>query len=184
MRSRLLGAALALAGTLALAGCGWFGGDTPSLVCPGSYIAPDTGKAAVFNPGGTTLHDVRYGVEIQSVESSCSRARNGILVDTKLSFELVAQDPSVETGSFRYFVSVVDAQQNILTKKTYVMPFEFDPHQRVMTRKEELIEQLPLLNPATGGNYAIVAGLQLTPDQLKFNRSAHHAPGVSLPAQH
>ncbi|MGH6988541.1 MAG: hypothetical protein ACREFD_12810 [Stellaceae bacterium] len=182
MRGRLLGTVLALAGALALGGCGWIGGDAPALVCPGSYIAPDAGKQAIFNPGAKNLTNVRYGVEIQSIRSGCSRARKGILVDTKLTFKVVAQDPTVQRGAFRYFVSVVDSQQNILTKKTYVMPFALDSGQRIVTRKDELFELLPLRNAATGGNYAIVAGLQLTREQLKFNRSARRPPGVSLPA--
>lgn len=183
MRDPRFGAALLAAGMLALSGCGVMGGGkTAKLVCPASFLAPNADKQAVFKPGGTTLKDVRYGVEITSINSRCARAEKGITVDTKLQFELVANDPSVRSGSFEYFVSVVDAQRHILTKKTYAMPFEFDPRQRTMNKADELVETLPLINPATGGNYAIVAGLQLTHAQLEFNRAGNAPPKLSVPA--
>ena len=183
MRNPRYAAALVLTGAFALSGCGMFGGGEKKVVCPASFIAPDAGKEAVFKPGGTTLRDVSYGVEIASIKSGCARAdKGGLTVDTKLSFELVAEDPAIETGSFEYFVSIVDGQQHILTKHTYVLPFEFDPRQRSMTRQDELIENLPLRNDMSGGNYAVVVGLQLTPAQLEFNRAGNRGPAMSLPA--
>ena len=55
---------------------------------------------AVFKPGGTTLNDVRYGVQIAAVNSRCGRADKGLTVDTKVLFRLVATDPSMRTCSF------------------------------------------------------------------------------------
>lgn len=180
MRLFPIGAALVVAGALAVSGCGWFGGKETKLVCPASFIAPDTDKVAVFKPGGTTLNDVRYGVQIADVQSKCERGDRGIIVDTKVAFRLVSSDNSMRGGSFQYFVSVVDGNQNILTKKDYVVPFEFDARLHELTRKDELVEKLPLLDPGTGGNYAIVVGLQLTEAQLQFNRSAAHSPSVAV----
>jgi len=176
------GAALLLTGAVAvLSGCGFFGGGgEKKLVCPASFVAPDADKQAVFKPGGATLKDVRYGIEITGVKSACVRADKGLAVDTKVGFHLVATDPSVRAGSFQYFVSIVDGQQNILTKKIYSMPFEFDARMRDLNRQDELIESLPLLNPGTGGDYAVVVGLQLTPEQLQFNRVGSRPPALSV----
>jgi hypothetical protein len=183
MRNRRGVAALVLTGAFALSGCGMFGGGEKKFVCPASFIAPDAGKEAVFKPGGRTLSDVSYGVEIAAIKSGCARTDKGLSVDTKLSFELAAEDPAIETGSFEYFVSIVDGQQHILTKHVYVLPFEFDPRRRNMTRQDELIENLPLRNDMSGGNYAVVVGLQLTPAQLEFNRAGNRGPAMSLPAE-
>ncbi|HEX4111474.1 MAG TPA: hypothetical protein VH020_02975 [Stellaceae bacterium] len=175
------GAAIVLmAGAFALSGCGWFGGGEKKLVCPGTYIAPDTDKEAVFKPGGTTLKDVSYGVQVASVKSECQRGEKGLIVDTKVGFRLVSNDPRLRTGDFEYFVSIVDAQQNILTKQTYRMPFEFGPRLEAMTKQDELIENLPLNDSGTGGNYAVVVGLQLTAAQLEFNRASSRPPTMSL----
>jgi hypothetical protein len=180
MRRARFGAAIAMAGAFVLTGCGFFGSKETKLVCPVSFVAPDTDKEAVFKPGGTTLNDVRYGVQITGINSKCQRADKGLIVDTQVRFFLIANDPSMRAGSFDYFVSVVDGQQNILTKQDYTMPFEFDPRQRSMERQDELIENLPLFNPGTGGNYAILVGLQLTPAQFEFNRASNRRPTIAV----
>ena len=172
---------LALSLALLASGCSLFGGggEGKAMVCPATFAAPDADKFATFRPGGAgTIADVRYGVKVQSVTSKCERADKGILVKTHVEFVLVAPDITVRTGQFSYFASVVDARQNILTKDTYTLPFEFDPHARQMTIEDDLIEQLPLRDVTTGGNYAIVIGLQLTQEQLDFNRRSN-APAVN-----
>jgi hypothetical protein len=180
MQRVLTGGALLLVGAFLLTGCGWIGGNEVKVVCPASFIAPDTDKVAVFKPGGKTLADVAYGVQIADIRSQCERADHGLTVKTKIAFHVVSNDRSLRTGAFQYFVSVVDGEQNILTKNTYTVPFEFDSRMRDLDRKDELLENLPLRNAGTGGNYAIVVGLQLTEAQLNFNRAAQHSPGVAM----
>jgi hypothetical protein len=181
MRHALRDGVLVVVGALLLSGCGWFGGKETKLVCPASYIAPDTDKMAVFKPGGSTLGDVSYGVQIATLVSKCERADKGLSVDTRVAFHLVSNDKTLRAGNFQYFVSVVDGYQNILTKNTYTVPFEFDARVHDMNRQDELIENLPLRDAGTGGNYAIVVGLQLTEAQLKFNRAAAHTPSIAVP---
>jgi hypothetical protein len=181
MRNVFPGVAMILAAGLVLSGCGVFGGKETKLVCPATYIAPDTDKMAVFKPGGSTLNDVSYGVQISNLQSKCARADPGIRVDTHLAFHIVSNDRSLRVGAFEYFVSIVDGYHNILTKQTYVMPFEFDARMHDMNKQDELFENLPLRDVGTGNNYAIVVGLQLTEAQLEFNRAAVRAPAVSVP---
>lgn len=173
-------AAGVLAGALLLTACGIMGSREAKLVCPASFIAPDTDKLAEFKPGGSTLRDVEYGVQISSINSKCERADHGMVVNTKIAFRIVANDPTVRRGTFQYFVSVVDGQQNILTKRTYVVPFELDVREHSMNRADELVENLPLLNTSTGGDYAVVVGLQLTEAQLKFNRAGSRPPSIAI----
>jgi len=172
-------AALIAVAAIAVSGCG---GGGQKFACPVSFVAPDADKVAVFKPGGgTELGNVSYGVKLSQVESKCDRADKGIVVTTKVNFRLVSNDPTLRAGSFTYFVSVVDGQQNILTKRTYEIPFEFDARARSLEKSDDLIEKLPLLNVATGNNYAIVVGLQLTAEQLEFNRAASRPPSLSVP---
>lgn len=182
MQRSFFGAALVMAGAAVLSGCGWVGGTKETkLVCPATFTAPDADKLAVFKPGGSTLNDVSYGVQVASVQSRCERADKGLTVDTKVAFHVVSNDKSLRTGQFQYFVSVIDGYQNILTKKTYTMPFEFDARMRDLNRTDELFESLPLRDVSTGGNYAVIVGLQLTEAQLEFNRAAARRPTVSVP---
>jgi hypothetical protein len=181
MRNVFPGVAMTLAAGLLLSGCGMFGGKETKLVCPATFIAPDTDKMAVFRPGGSTMSDVVYGVRISNLQSKCDRADKGIRVNTQIAFHIVSNDRSLRVGDFEYFVSIVDGYHNILTKKTYSMPFEFDARTHDMNKQDELFENLPLLDVGTGSNYAIVVGLQLTEAQLQFNRAAVRSPAVSVP---
>lgn len=185
MRASSSAAIVLTAAALVLSGCGWvggwFGGGEKRLACPGTYIAPDTDKEAVFKGGGSTINDVSYGIQVIFARSSCERGDPGIIVDTKVGFRLVSNDRMLRTGNFEYFVSIVDAQQNILTKRTYRIPFEFGPRLQALTKQDELIENLPLRDTGTGGNYAVVVGLQLTPEQLQFNRASTRPPSMSIP---
>ncbi len=171
-----------MAAAFELSGCGWFGGSKEAkLVCPPTFTAPDADKMAVFNAGGTALNDVRYGVEIADIASKCDRADKGLTVDTKVSFRVVSNDKTLRTGSFQYFVSVADGYKNILTKRTYTVPFEFDARMHDLTTHDELFENLPLRDVSTGGNYAVIVGLQLTEAQLQFNRAAARRPTIAVP---
>lgn len=182
MRYFFPGVAVTLAAGLLLSGCGMFGGGKETkLVCPATFIAPDTDKMAVFKPSGSTISDVSYGVQITKFQSKCERADRGISVDTQISFRLVSNDKSLGAGAFEYFVSIVDGYHNILAKKTYSVPFEFDARLHDMNKQDEVSENLPLLDVATANNYAIVIGLQLTEAQLQFNRAAARSPAVSVP---
>jgi hypothetical protein len=182
MRYYFPGVAVTLAAGLVLSGCGMFGGGKETkLVCPATFIAPDTDKMAVFKPGGSAMSDVSYGVEISKFQSKCDRADKGISVDTQISFRLVSNDRSLRSGAFEYFVSIVDGYHNILAKKTYSVPFEFDARLHDMNKQDDVSENLPLLDVGTANNYAIVIGLQLTEAQLQFNRAAARSPAVSVP---
>jgi len=180
MRSQhRFGVALLLLGAFVLSGCGMFGGgrEQKRLVCPGSFVAPEIDKLAVFKPGTERrIENVLYGVQIAGINSRCERGEKGIVVSSRIEFRIIDNDPSARTGSFAYFVSVVDAEQNILTKQVYTIAFELDSRQGSMTKREELTERLPLLDVSTGGNYAVVVGLQLTPEQVEFNRAASRPP--------
>ena len=182
MRRSLVGTAMVMAATIVLSGCSMFGESKETkLVCPATFTAPDADKMAVFNPGGMTLNDVRYGVQIADVQSKCGRADKGLTVDTKVAFHVVSNDKTLRAGSFQYFVSIVDGYKNILTKRTYTIPFEFDARMHDLTRRDELFANLPLRDVSTGGNYAVIVGLQLTEAQLQFNRAASRRPTVSVP---
>jgi len=185
MRSRSFAVAGLLLSGLALAGCGFFGGgggrEAKRLVCPGSYVAPDADKLAVFKPNSDAkLDNVLYGVRVAAITSRCERADQGLVVQSKIDFQLVANDANIRTGSFVYFVSLVDAQQNILAKQDYTLPFEFDPRHRNLTLHEDFVEHVPLIDVSTGGNYAVVVGLQLTAEQLAFNRAGSRPPSLSV----
>jgi len=172
-RPRLRAAAPVVLAAL-LVGCSWFGGDSgkdaETLACPTAFIAPGTDAYRVFRPGGTGVADIRFGVKLASVKSTCKLEKDGIVVDTVNSFVAVRNDPDLRQGDFTYFVAVADGQQNILTKRNFTLRVEFDSHQKEMRMVDTIVEHLPLRKVSAGRSYGIVVGLQLSQQELDFNR--------------
>ena len=166
---------------LGLAGCG----GTKSigkLVCPTPLIAPDLDAAVDLRPGGSAPSDVRFGVKLTSVNSNCSTEKIGLTADLRIGFVIARTDAQVKRGDFAYFVAVADAQRNILTKKEYKVSVEFSPRLKQINVSDQVAVGLPLHDLSNGGKYLIIVGLQLTPEQLDFNRKQQQQEQEQAPS--
>ncbi|HEX6842248.1 MAG TPA: hypothetical protein VF113_11990 [Stellaceae bacterium] len=160
---------------LGLAGCG----GTKSigkLSCPTPLIAPGLDAAADLRPGGSGANDVRFGVKVVSVNSNCSSEKIGLSADLRIGFVVARADPKLTHAEFAYFVAVTDAQRNILTKQQYKVSVEFSPRLSKLNVSDQVAIGLPLHDLSNGSKYLIIVGLQLTPQQLEFNRKQEQAP--------
>lgn len=156
-----------------LAGCSWFGGGETrnKLTCPATEIAPDLDALTVLRPGGgTSTDDIRFGVKLVAVNSNCESEKVGLRTDTRMTFMVARNDPDLRQGEFTYFVAVADARRNILAKQNFTLRVEFAQHQNEMRVFDDISEHLPVSNLSNGADYAIIVGLQLTPEQLELNR--------------
>jgi hypothetical protein len=165
---------------LGLAGCGG-SKSIGKLSCPTPLIAPDLDAAADLRPGGSGPGDVRYGVKLTSVNSKCSTEKVGLSADLRIGFVVARADPKLMRADFAYFVAVADAQRNILTKKEYKVSVEFSPRLKQLNVSDQVEVGLPLHDLSNGGKYLIIVGLQLTPEQLEFNRKQEQAPSPQAP---
>jgi hypothetical protein len=167
----------AVAGALGLGVTGCFGSteSTGKLVCPTSVIAPDLDAAAQLRPGGSGPDDIRFGVKVMSVKTNCRTEKIGLTAEARISFLAARNDPTLKQGEFAYFVAVADAQRNILNKKEYTVSLEFSPRQNRLQVSDQVAVGLPVRDLSSGGKYIIIVGLQLTADQLEFNRKQQQA---------
>jgi hypothetical protein len=159
-------------GVLALAVAGCFGStdSTGKLVCPTPVIAPDLDAAATLRDGGSGPTDIRYGIKFMTVKTNCRTEKIGLTAETRVTFVAARSDQTVSHGEFAYFVAVADAQRNILNKKQYTVSFDFVPRQKQLQISDQFAVGLPLHDLSDGGKYVIIVGLQLSPEQLDFNR--------------
>jgi hypothetical protein len=166
--SRFRAAALAVL-LFGIAGCG--GSKAPKLSCPTPLIAPNLDTAQVFRPGGNGAEDLRYNVKLVLVNSSCqSESEGGLSADPRMTFIVSRNDPSLASADFTYFVAIADARQTILEKREFSLRVEFPARQNQMKITDQIHVGLPVRDIATGSNYAIIVGLELTPEQVEFNR--------------
>jgi hypothetical protein len=170
---RALGAAILVA--LLLAGCsGGSGGPVGKTSCPTAFVAPGLDAYTQLRPGATsgTLDDIAFGVKLVSVTAACRTEVGGIHITTSIVFHAVRNDETLQQGDFSYFVAIADPQQNILAKQTFGLRADFAKKQKQMRIADEITEHLPLKKVSTGGGYAVVVGMQLSPQQLQ-NREPH-----------
>jgi hypothetical protein len=182
MPSFLRRAAVPGALVLALAACSGGTKSTGKLVCPTPLIAPELDAAAQWRPGGNGPEDISFGVKLLSVNTVCRTEKIGLSADARITFVAARTDPAVKRGDFAYFIAVADAQRNILNKKEYKVSVEFAPRQNQLEVSDLVAVGLPVRDLSSGGKYLIIVGLQLTPEQLEFNRKQEQAPPKQEPA--
>ena len=166
---RLLRAAGALALAVAPSACS----GTGKVACPHVAIMPDLQAVAKFGPGpGRQDSDAIYGARMLAANATCSadKKKGGVVVATKLGLTAVRTKVEVRKGQIIYFVAVIDRKQTILNKREFVIDLDFPSAQSRLEITEQLEEFIPLAKDASGADYGIIIGFELTPDELQYNR--------------
>ena len=163
-------AAAAILG-MAVSSCGT-SSSISKMTCPPLIAAPGTNTIAVFRPGGHSAQDVIIRGRLYQADVHCAREKTGVAANAELTFYAARVSPYIADANLPYFVAVVDPTQKVLAQEGFRLHVVFEPG--VAIRKmppEKITVHLPVQNTATAGNYALVVGFQLTPDQLAYNRS-------------
>jgi hypothetical protein len=173
--NRCLAFVVALALPMVLGGC--FGKTSAeTATCPSGSAVPALAVAPQFGPGpGRTPNDVVAAARILAVKTACDEESNGIRVNVDVAFSVVRGTPSLQTTQFTYFVAVVDSQSNILNEKRFDLPVHFIGNESFKAQDDKITVHLPLKRVSEGQDFGILAGFQLTPDQIRFN-NAQQAP--------
>lgn len=175
--SRCLAVIAAMALPLFLGGC--FGKTSAeTATCPGGSAVPALAVAPEFGPGpGRTQNDVVAAARILAVKTTCDEEKGGVRVDVDVAFSVVRGSSRLQNTQFTYFVAVVDSQRNIWNEKRFDLPVHFAGNEMFTALDDKLTIHLPVANPSLGNSYGVVAGFQLTPDQIRFN-NAQQAPSA------
>lgn len=164
-------AAIALA-TLA-AGCGLFSRSEKEPACPTAQIVAETASVTKFAEGvSRDPSAIAFEGRLEGIEAKCRYDKTGVTVDLKLQVN-ASRGPSDRSRrvDLDYFVAVMDPEGNIRAKEQFAAPFQFADERGRLTRIEELQQRIPLADRTRGAGYQILAGFQLSPDELTYNRS-------------
>jgi len=158
--------------------------------CPDIALVNELTRLTKFRAGdGRTLDDVRYDVFVRSFSQPvCSEKDRKVRVALRLEF--ATQRGRTEKSSrieFSYFVAIRQrVSGDILTKEVFPVAFDV-PQGRDGVVIEEELEQItiPIKKDEQGRYYAVLIGLQLSEDELNYNRQrrgeevAPRAPGAA-----
>jgi len=166
-------------------------------VCPGLAVLRDAATITKFRPGGGRSEaDIVYQGEITDARISCvhdlrkPKRTGNYLTDLlardspppfggtmKMEITLIMRatnGPAARPGpiTLSYFVSVTDAEGNVLDKAPFEVAVDFPK-----TRSRQLVTDAPIkleitiAKGQTGSKFGVYVGYQLTREELQYNRS-------------
>jgi len=169
-------AAAALSAGL-LAGCA--GEDARMKVCPRVAVLTEAGTLTRFEPGpGRDILDITFQVDVGDIIASCTFSdskEHGRRVVVQVAPVFVLDKGSANAdgkAAFTYFVSVV-RNGTILTKQPFDQVVEFAANRsRAIVREDTppIEVDIPLAYKAAEYEYEVLVGIQLTADELAYNR--------------
>jgi hypothetical protein len=170
--ARLLALPALTVALAALSGCGMFR-KTPQFDCPVVELPKDLSTMTKFREGaGRDLTDVVYNAGILDVQIACDYGSRGASI--QLNVVVGADRGPANTSpsaTIPYFIAIGDPARNILAKEVFSTTVTFQPGQSRAANTEETEEMIPLPKGASAERYGIIVGLQLSPEELEYNRA-------------
>jgi hypothetical protein len=157
-----------------LAGCGTAKG--PPQPCPAVIVQRNLGYMTQFANNGQDLSDINYEAHVDTITSYCvySRDESPDYIRTALKVQLAATRGPKFTGdkaSFKYFIAITGPAGERLKKDVFDVDVDFSKGQVQNITIDEIdpIKVFPKANE-NGDFYRIYIGLDLTKDQLEYNK--------------
>jgi hypothetical protein len=157
------------------------GSGDPAPNCPEVMILGGAEQVVRFAPGrARDVTDIDFEAEITDVVSRCEfvkerRSATGTVVVALAPVITAARGAANESNSGRlqYFVGVLGTDGEILNKQLFVFDLPFPGNRtRIVVRDDD--PPITVRAPIPGGTGEplprIVVGMQLTPEELEYNR--------------
>ncbi len=132
--------------------------------------------------------------KIENIKGACRLNDQSDIITVSMDIDFTAKSSSSNTPEkltktsldIPYFIAVLDADQQIIVKDTFVMPIELSGAEMDTYRTERLQHNLPYNKEDNPANYTVIAGFQLDPSQLAFaqiqDNVANVKPAAGTPA--
>ena len=157
---------------LLVSGCGLFDKDV-KYRCPAVFILDDARELTRFKPGpGRDITDILFQAEIVNFVGDCDYDEG--TAEIELSVQILVERGPANKGrevAFEYFVAMPQFQSQTEGKRVFSVVGAFDGNLTRMQYQDDLEMTIPVSAPTDGAAVEIVLGFQLTPEELKFNRS-------------
>jgi len=164
---------------LLLAGCS---SDSENLRCPAAAVLAPTSVLTVFRDGAPSDPSGElFTVWMSNVTTDCTAEKDSRSTDSTVTIKFQAKRaPSAEAANYKvpYFVTVTQGGDQILTKKLFLAHFSFAPGEATTSFEDTIASTVIKITRGNKvGSYEILTGLQLTGEQLEYNRKmSHYAP--------
>jgi hypothetical protein len=167
----------ALCGLSALSACKSADPDSFAPECVPVGILAAAADSSSFAGPSHDLSTLVTQASIAAVNGSCSDAEQGRALHTRMSVVIsVMRGPAATTRDLTipYFVAVLHGS-DIVAKHDRTIEAHFPPNADRLALKSDPLElDLPISRRMRSDTYRLEVGLQLTPEQLAYNRA--HMP--------
>jgi hypothetical protein len=139
--------------------------------CPRAVVGEGAGRLTRFDGSGKDPTNVVFEAEIVDLAGSCLYDDEEIEVD--LQIQIVAgRGPAAadDSARFNYFVAIANTDKAILAREAFDAVIDLSGNQTRNEIVEEIEQTIPIPEGGSGGNLVIVVGLEMTPEELEFNR--------------
>jgi hypothetical protein len=159
-----------LPGTLVLMSCGLQNNQFPP-VCPVPGLVKPVSELARFRPGSQDIRDLVVRARIVDIIGRCEPGDSSHQIVTTVQVVTeVARGPGMQGQEYDLpvFVAVTDSTSGaILDKTLFNMPIDFQRNVDLAhATSREVRMEIPVSPQKSGAAYGIVAGFQLTPDEV------------------
>ena len=156
---------------LALSGCGMFGSSERTPPCPKVFLANEISTLTRFRPGGgRDITDVAFQVDLAGYSGSCKYEKTKLTVTLDVNFAVARGPAGGPTADFEYFVAIPKLYPSDAAKREFDVAFRFPQNAGRGQFQDEVEIDVPLASRNTGPSNEIYVGLQLTPEELEYNR--------------
>lgn len=158
-----------LAAVLLLAGCA---SEPENRPCPQAVVLKDASRQVKFGGQGRDLTDVLYEATISTGRLVCEYDDN--VLDVDLQVQVIASRGPANAdrlAKLNYFVAVARSDQTILARKSFDLAIPFPGNRTRVSALEEIGQVITLQGDEDGGDYRIYVGLDLTHEELNYNRA-------------
>ncbi len=173
---RLLLYAAAFAALLAVSGCNVVDRDQFPPACPGvAFLAP-AADVTIFRPGGNAqdLTALMLAGRMETIQGKCEPGDTKNTVNaTVTAGATLTRGPAMpgNQASVPVFIAVTEGNR-ILDKHVYTLSAVFPSNvDRVSVATPPVFMVLPISPAKSAAAYVVMAGFQLTPDELAANRA-------------
>jgi hypothetical protein len=160
-----------LAVMFALGACGLFN-KKRQPPCPRITTLKDAKRLVTFAPGGgADLSAMVSEVRLVGISAKCAYSKGE--VEVHLALTIAARRGPADRSRkapAKYFVAIMGPGRKIVAKRVFDVTLTFPVNVDAGGLTDNLVQKIPLGPGERGDGYRIIAGLQLTPGQLKFNR--------------
>ncbi|HUB43409.1 MAG TPA: hypothetical protein VMB73_00360 [Acetobacteraceae bacterium] len=150
--------------------------DQFAPACPGTALLGPTADVAIYRPGsnGQDLTALMLAGRMESIQGKCQPGdKEGTVAATVMAGAVLMRGPAMPGNVARVpvFIAVTEGDR-ILDKRIYTVDAAFPSNvDRVAVSTPPVSMVLPVSKTKSAAAYVIMAGFQLTPDQLAANRA-------------